>query len=117
MNGFYSDNLQVDPGEYGYYLIDSSGYVVLYTDCSNDESNDEVDRVGQFFGVIENNGYVMQCFLDATVFQNVNVYNYQALCPTSMLKTKSAWSLQTVIIIVTCTYSKCLKYILSYRLQ
>ncbi|CAB3256391.1 unnamed protein product [Arctia plantaginis] len=67
------------------YVIDSSGYIVLSKDKN---------LVGQFFGRVHN--HVLQSFLDTGIFDHVEVFNYQALCPVSILvKKNSSWSLKT----------------------
>ncbi|XP_013197195.2 voltage-dependent calcium channel subunit alpha-2/delta-4 isoform X2 [Amyelois transitella] len=74
---------------YHCYVIDSSGYIVM---------SKEIEEVGQFFGALDmNTKLVMQSFLEKQVFEHVDVYNYQALCPHSSLKktTGDAWSLVT----------------------
>ncbi|XP_053615733.1 voltage-dependent calcium channel subunit alpha-2/delta-4 isoform X2 [Plodia interpunctella] len=74
---------------YHCYVIDSSGYIVL---------SKEIEDVGQFFGALDQNTkFVMQSFLEKQVFEHVDVYNYQALCPPEDLKktTGNAWNLNT----------------------
>lgn len=64
---------------YDCYVIDSSGYVVM--------SRDSAD-VGQFFGSVgpgKHAQQVMQAFVDKNVFEYTEVFNYQALCPNSIL--------------------------------
>ncbi|CAH2102250.1 unnamed protein product [Euphydryas editha] len=79
-------NCEAD-GDYSCYVIDSSGYVVLSIDKSD---------VGKFFGVIEDLSGVLQSLIDRNIFDHVEVFNYQALCPTSTLKqTSRAFSFDT----------------------
>ncbi|XP_026759265.2 voltage-dependent calcium channel subunit alpha-2/delta-4 [Galleria mellonella] len=73
---------------YDCYVIDSSGYVVL---------SRQKEQIGQFFGVIDSNTrHVLQSFIDKSIFEHVEVFNYQALCPYYMLKQpNSAWTVAT----------------------
>lgn len=72
--------------KYECYVIDSSGYIVLAKDKH---------LVGQFFGRVHK--HVLQSFLDTGIFDHVEVFNYQALCPVSILvKKNNSWSLKTV---------------------
>lgn len=74
--------------KYSCYIIDSSGYIVLSMDIS---------QVGQFFGAVDFGARIMQSFIDKNIFEHVEVFNYQALCPLSTIKeTSSSWSLITV---------------------
>ncbi|XP_063616481.1 voltage-dependent calcium channel subunit alpha-2/delta-3-like [Cydia splendana] len=78
-------SLSCDGIDHDCYVIDSSGYVVL--------SNNS-DEVGQFFGEIH--PLVLQSFIDKQIFEHVEVFNYQALCPNSILpKPSSSWGLIT----------------------
>ncbi|CAH0592660.1 unnamed protein product [Chrysodeixis includens] len=71
--------------KYDCYVIDSSGYIVLAK---------EKEKVGQFFGTEQK--YVLQSFLDLGIYDHVEVFNYQALCPLSVLIKKSdSWTLRT----------------------
>ncbi|KAJ8736160.1 hypothetical protein PYW08_006816 [Mythimna loreyi] len=71
--------------KYDCYIIDSSGYIVL-------AKNKKL--VGKFFGVVEK--HVMQSFLEMKIYDHVEVFNYQALCPFSVLINKSdSWTLRT----------------------
>lgn len=63
--------------KYECYIVDSSGYIVLSKDK---------EQVGQFFGKIQK--YVLQSFLDIGIFDHVEVFNYQALCPISAVAKK-----------------------------
>ncbi|XP_072941901.1 voltage-dependent calcium channel subunit alpha-2/delta-4 [Epargyreus clarus] len=77
--------------KYNCYLIDSSGYIVVGMEKS---------EVGKFFGVLYPG--ILQSFIDMKVFDHVEVFNYQALCPLSTIKEKSnAWSLTTPFSIAT----------------
>ncbi|XP_028034568.1 voltage-dependent calcium channel subunit alpha-2/delta-4-like isoform X1 [Bombyx mandarina] len=76
--------------DYDCYLIDSSGYIVLSKDK---------EEVGQFFGIV--NKYVLQSFLDQNIFQHVEVFDYQALCPIDILPEKNnSWSLVNTFTLV-----------------
>lgn len=71
--------------KYECYVIDSSGYIVLAKDK---------ELVGQFFGTVQK--HVMQTFIEMSIYEHVEVFNYQALCPLSVLmKKSSAWTLRT----------------------
>ncbi|KAG6450470.1 voltage-dependent calcium channel subunit alpha-2/delta-3 isoform X2 [Manduca sexta] len=72
--------------DYDCYVIDSSGYVVL---------SRNKDQVGSFFGTI--NKHVFQTFLDKNIFDHVEVFNYQALCPHSIVPEgeSCSWTLNT----------------------
>ncbi|XP_049879947.1 voltage-dependent calcium channel subunit alpha-2/delta-4 isoform X2 [Pectinophora gossypiella] len=75
-------------GKYDCFLVDSSGYVVLSYPLNT-------SQVGQFFGVINHDTQlVLQYLIDMTVYQHVELFNYQALCPISILQHQnSGWSL------------------------
>ncbi|XP_075975243.1 ca[2+] channel Muscle-specific alpha2/delta subunit isoform X2 [Anticarsia gemmatalis] len=80
-----SDDLTCHSNKYDCYVIDSSGYIVL---------SRNKEEVGQFFG--RQQKYVLQSFLDTGIFDHVEVFNYQALCPVSVLPEKShSWSLRS----------------------
>ncbi|XP_045495247.1 voltage-dependent calcium channel subunit alpha-2/delta-3 [Colias croceus] len=85
------DELACDKdGNYDCYLIDSSGYIVVLV-----EETDSKHNVGDFFGLV--NPYVLQSFIDKNIFEYVEVFNYQALCPLSVLSVQnSAWSFDSV---------------------
>lgn len=74
------------------YVIDSSGYIVVSTDIA---------EVGTFFGALPTGSGVMYSFLNDHIFDHVEVFNYQALCPVDILKdTNSGWSLSTVLFVL-----------------
>lgn len=77
--------------KYDCYVVDSSGYVVLSAPLN-------VNQVGQFFGTINlENQLILKYFLEESIFDHVEVFNYQALCPLSILKPPSgAWRFDTV---------------------
>ncbi|KAI5644965.1 neuronal voltage-dependent calcium channel alpha 2acd domain-containing protein [Phthorimaea operculella] len=76
--------------DYPCYVIDSSGYIVLSLPRN-------ISQVGLFFGSIDmTTKLVMQQLLNRGVFQNTTVFNYQALCPTSILPPNRGWNLLTV---------------------
>ncbi|XP_034830585.1 voltage-dependent calcium channel subunit alpha-2/delta-3 [Maniola hyperantus] len=81
---------------YDCYVIDSSGYVVM-----SRESTD----VGKFFGSVGSGKHtqqVMQSFVDKKVFEYTEVFNYQALCPDSLLpEPNCAFSIDTPFRIAT----------------
>ncbi|XP_026738649.1 voltage-dependent calcium channel subunit alpha-2/delta-4 isoform X2 [Trichoplusia ni] len=80
-----SNDPTCDSDKYDCYVIDSSGYIVLAK---------EKALVGQFFGTEQK--YVLQSFLDLGIYDHVEVFNYQALCPLSVLIKKSdSWTLRT----------------------
>lgn len=56
----------------------------------------EKSDVGKFFGVIDNLSGVLQSLIDKTIFDNVEVFNYQALCPPNLREKSNAFSLETV---------------------
>ncbi|XP_041974818.1 voltage-dependent calcium channel subunit alpha-2/delta-3 isoform X2 [Aricia agestis] len=77
-------------GSYDCFLIDSSGYIVVGV---------QQPQVGQFFGVFYPG--VLQSFIDKKIFDHVEVFNYQALCPVSILpELNSAFTLDTPFRIV-----------------
>ncbi|XP_037968616.2 voltage-dependent calcium channel subunit alpha-2/delta-3 isoform X1 [Plutella xylostella] len=86
-----TEGLSCDGKVYDCYIVDSSGYIVLSL---------EKAEVGQFFGVVQ--PYVMQSFLDTGVFEHVEVFNYQALCPVSTLSKEPshAWSMTSPFSII-----------------
>lgn len=72
-------------------MIDSSGYIVV----TMEHQKQKQAKVGDFFGAIQRE--VMQKFIDNKIFDHVEVFNYQALCPLSMIKEPNcALSLNTV---------------------
>lgn len=79
--------LSCDGMKYECYVIDSSGYIVLSM---------AIEEVGQFFGMVQ--PYVLQSFIDKKIFEHVEVFNYQALCPLSILKNaaSNSWLLDAV---------------------
>ncbi|KPI95038.1 Voltage-dependent calcium channel subunit alpha-2/delta-4 [Papilio xuthus] len=94
-SGFYKKFLEITntttefsctDQKYDCYVIDSSGYVVLAHDK---------DDVGRFFGVIH--PHVLQSFMDKNIYEHVDVFNYQALCPLSALPDipSNAWIFST----------------------
>ncbi|XP_028158814.1 voltage-dependent calcium channel subunit alpha-2/delta-4 isoform X1 [Ostrinia nubilalis] len=87
--------------DYDCYVIDSSGYVVM--------SRDKED-IGTFFGALvhkelgtSNAHYVLASFLKKNVYDHVEVFNYQALCPYKELQAQgnSAWQFLTPFNIAT----------------
>ncbi|CAH1639873.1 unnamed protein product [Spodoptera littoralis] len=93
---FYKDETSetpasVDPtcdpnsDKYDCYVIDSSGYIVLTKDK---------EIIGQFFGTVQK--HVLQSFLELGIYDHVEVFNYQALCPLSaLIKKSNSWTLRT----------------------
>lgn len=53
-------------------------------------------EVGQFFGIIDDLSGVLQSLIDKNIFDNVEVFNYQALCPPNPNEKSSAFSIDTV---------------------
>ncbi|PZC75536.1 hypothetical protein B5X24_HaOG205963 [Helicoverpa armigera] len=85
VDGSKDPTCRPDSEKYDCYVIDSSGYIVLAK---------EKELVGQFFGTVQK--YVLQSFLDMGIYEHVEVFNYQALCPYSvLLKKSSSWTLRT----------------------
>ncbi|CAH0695393.1 unnamed protein product [Spodoptera exigua] len=71
--------------KYDCYVIDSSGYIVLAK---------EKEIIGQFFGTVQK--HVLQSFLELGIYDHVEVFNYQALCPLSaLIKKSNSWTLRT----------------------
>lgn len=78
--------------KYSCYIVDSSGYIVLSMD---------IKEVGDFFGSFEIGGRVMKSLMSKNIFEHVEVFNYQALCPVSTIKeTSGGWSLTTPFSII-----------------
>lgn len=95
---FLSQEFSCTDQKYDCYVIDSSGYVVL--------AHDNAD-VGRFFGTIH--PHVLQSFIDKNIYEHVDVFNYQALCPLSALPDipSNAWLFSTVrnfIIFKLCSF-------------
>ncbi|XP_063616457.1 voltage-dependent calcium channel subunit alpha-2/delta-4-like isoform X1 [Cydia splendana] len=79
------NGLSCNSSDYDCYIIDSSGYVVMSMDH---------EEVGQFFGVIH--PLVLQSLIYKEIFEHVEVFNYQTLCPDSMLGDPNcSWTLST----------------------
>ncbi|XP_073958032.1 ca[2+] channel Muscle-specific alpha2/delta subunit [Choristoneura fumiferana] len=79
-------SLSCNNKDYECYVIDSSGYIVLSM---------AMEEVGQFFGMVQ--PYVLKSFIEKKIFEHVEVFNYQALCPLSILKQSAndSWLLDT----------------------
>ncbi|CAG4977830.1 unnamed protein product [Parnassius apollo] len=94
-SGFYKKFLEITSTRddfsckdetYDCYIIDSSGYIVL--------ARDKFD-VGKFFGAVH--PHIIQSFIDKNIYEHVEVFNYQALCPVSVLPNveSNAWIFNT----------------------
>lgn len=53
-------------------------------------------EVGKFFGVIDDLSGVLQSLIDKAIFDNVEVFNYQALCRPNLKEKSNAFSIETV---------------------
>lgn len=61
------------------YVIDNNGYIIL-----SEERND----TGRFFGEVE--GAIMESMVEAKIFKEIVVYDFQALCFKETYESSSA---------------------------
>lgn len=58
--------------EFECFVLDDNGYVVI------SDPKDDISHVGRFFGEIR--GISMRKMIDEKIYQEVKIYDYQAIC-------------------------------------